>query len=265
MGQDISGLLKDWPYDPHELNVRVVVGDDGQSKIQLRVELGILQMERDGRPDGERPYDSESLLDFLAANAEELGDEFELSPDDLEGLYREGLMYYRRYLAFFHLDWYDLLVRDTDRNLRLLDFVRSHAKRKKDKWRLDQFRPYLLMMNARGRALSLVEKGRREEAIEAVQEGCRRIERFLADYDRSPDDTECRELDMLKRLQVEIGAESIVSKPRSTRRMLEERLREAVAREDYEQAAHFRDRLRKLPVDQDDNADENASAGDTSI
>jgi len=252
MGQDISGQLNEWSYDPHELNVRVVTGDDGQSKIQLRVELGILQMERDGRPDGERPFDSESLLDHLSAAADELGDEFELTGDDLEGLYREGLQYYRRYLAFFHLNWYDLLVRDTDRNLRLLAFVAKHAKRRKDRWRLDQFRPYLLMMNARGRALSLVEKGRREEAIQAVEAGCRRIEEFLSDYNRTPENTECRELDMLKRLQVEIAADVVVSRPRSPRSVLEERLREAVSREDYEQAAYFRDRLRKLPLADDE-------------
>jgi len=256
MGQDISGLLKDWPYDPHELTVRVVVGEDKQPKIQLRVELGILQMERDGRPDGERPYDSESLLDYLTEAAAQQGEDFELSPDDLEGLYREGLMYYRRYLAFFHLDWYDLLVRDTDRNLRLLAFVRQHAKRKKDRWRLDQFRPYLLMMNARGRALSLVEKNEREAAVQAVEEGCRRIEEFLADYHRTPEDTECRELDLLKRLMVEISADAILDpKARSPRSVLEQRLREAVAREDYEQAAYFRDRLRTLPG-ADDAVDE---------
>jgi hypothetical protein len=251
MADDISPLLRDWEYDPHELNVRVVVGEDGQPKIQLRVELGILQMERDGRPDGERPFDSESLLDHLSAAADE-DPEFELSSDDLEGLYREGLQYYRRYLAFFHLNWYDLLVRDTDRNLRLLDFVRKHAKKKKEKWRLDQFRPYLLMMNARGRAMSLLEDGKREEAAAAAAEGSRRIEEFLADYGRTPEDTECRELDMLRRLQVEIGSEMIIEKPASPMNVLEERLRQAVAREDYEQAASLRDRIRQMPPAEDD-------------
>ena len=256
MGQDISGLLDDWPYDPHELNVRVVVGADSRPKIQLRVELGILQMERDGRPDGERPFESESLLDHLTSLAESAGDDYELSRDDLEGLYREGLMYYRRYLAFFHLNWYDLLVRDTDRNLRLLAFVREHAKRRKDKWRLDQFRPYLLMMNARGRALGLVEKGQREEAIEALENGCRSIEAFLADYGRSTEDTECPELDMLKRLMLEIATEAVVPRSRSPRTTLEQQLKEAVAREDYEQAAHLRDRLRKLPALDDELPDD---------
>jgi protein-arginine kinase activator protein McsA len=107
-------------------------------------------------------------------------------------------------------------------------------------------------MNARGRALSLVEKGQKEEAVQTVEEGCRRIEQFLADYNRTPENTECRELDMLKRLQVEIASEVVMTKPKSPRSILEERLREAVSREDYEQAAYFRDRLRKMPLVEDE-------------
>ena len=40
---------------------------------------------------------------------------------------REGVQYYHRYLAAFHLQRYDLVVRDTERNLRLFAFVVRHA------------------------------------------------------------------------------------------------------------------------------------------
>ena len=40
---------------------------------------------------------------------------------------REGVQYYHRYLAAFHLQRYDLVARDTARNLRLFAFVVKHA------------------------------------------------------------------------------------------------------------------------------------------
>ena len=44
--------------------VRIVPGEDGRSKVQLRVDLGILQMETDGRPDGLRPEGFDSWLKY---------------------------------------------------------------------------------------------------------------------------------------------------------------------------------------------------------
>lgn len=61
---DISSILQDWPHRPDDLTVRFVDGDDGRRKIQLRVDLGVLQMEIDGRPDGRRIHDAESWLDY---------------------------------------------------------------------------------------------------------------------------------------------------------------------------------------------------------
>ena len=47
--------------------MRIVPGDDGREKLQMRIDLGLLQMELDGRPDGQRPAGAESLLDHLEA------------------------------------------------------------------------------------------------------------------------------------------------------------------------------------------------------
>ena len=55
MNFDISHLLEHWDYQPGQVVVRKFVGKDGQEKIQLRVDLGILQMNAHGRPDGKRP------------------------------------------------------------------------------------------------------------------------------------------------------------------------------------------------------------------
>ena len=58
-------LLDGWEFEPDQLQVRFITGDDGREKIQMRIDLGVIQMEIDGRPDGERPEGFESLLDAM--------------------------------------------------------------------------------------------------------------------------------------------------------------------------------------------------------
>ena len=124
---DIRPILQGWPYRPGEITVRKIRGDDGREKIQMRVDLGLLQMEATGRPDGQRPHRCESLLhhhlkrlrDYESRNGTRLG--FELTPDECSALRDEALMYYQRYLSFFVLEEYEHVERDTARNLRVLD------------------------------------------------------------------------------------------------------------------------------------------------
>jgi hypothetical protein len=51
----IDKILRDWPYEPHSVSVRLVQGGDGRELIQMRIEMGLLQLEVEGRPDGDRP------------------------------------------------------------------------------------------------------------------------------------------------------------------------------------------------------------------
>lgn len=70
MSLDISGALRDWPPEPGQIQVRRILGIDLKEKIQLRVDLGVLQMETAGRPDGERPHGCECLLAYYSGLAE---------------------------------------------------------------------------------------------------------------------------------------------------------------------------------------------------
>jgi hypothetical protein len=60
---DLHETLSAWPYDAEQISVRKIVGLDGAVRIQMRVELGVLQMEVSGRPDGTRPHGSASVLE----------------------------------------------------------------------------------------------------------------------------------------------------------------------------------------------------------
>lgn len=250
MSQDIGRLLDEWEFDPHELNVRLVVDDQGRRRLQMRLELGILQMHLEGRPDGAHPEDFESLLDLHEHLAQRQGDDYRLTPEMLEALYREGQQYYQRYLALFQLEWFEPVVRDTERNLRLFAFIRGHARRKRDQWRFDQFRPYVLMMRARARAMLALQLRDRDLALAVLAKGAEEIKAFLADYNRSPADTESFELDFLGRMADELAKQDddspIALSAAGQLAQLRDDLDKAVEQEDYERAALIRDRINKL-------------------
>src|ERR687883_394689 len=73
--KDILPLLKGWDYEPGTINVRKIHGADGLPKLQMRLNLGLLQMEMSGRPDGARPHGCESLLDYFEEQLREHEDQ----------------------------------------------------------------------------------------------------------------------------------------------------------------------------------------------
>ncbi len=83
MSLDLNTLLNDWEHESGAIKVRKVPGLDGREKLQLRIDLGLLQMEMTGRPDGKRPHNCESLLQYhqrRAARADARGDSYDLTP-----------------------------------------------------------------------------------------------------------------------------------------------------------------------------------------
>ena len=78
---DLRHLLESWPFDP-ENDARIVRAEDGREILQVRTPVGIEQFEMDGRPDGARPHDQESVLEYQLqrlAKAEAAGRETEFN------------------------------------------------------------------------------------------------------------------------------------------------------------------------------------------
>lgn len=242
MSKDLTPILDGWDHDPDDLQVRIVAGDDGRDKLQMRVDLGVLQMELDDRPDGNRPFGSPSLLDFHEAQAAASPEDYRLDPEVCAALMREGVQYYQRYLALFHLRRYDLVARDTDRNLRLFRFVAAHARRKRDIVQFDQYRPYVTMMYARARGLSALDRSDAPAALEAIDEGIDAIRAFLREYDQDDQESQCGELTFLLRWRREVEDQRTIGPVER----LEQQLALAVAREQYEEAARLRDQIQRL-------------------
>ncbi|AMV36692.1 UvrB/UvrC motif-containing protein [Planctomyces sp. SH-PL62] len=245
MSLDIGNVLSGWDFQPDDLQVRLIAGDDGREKIQMRVDLGVLQMECEGRPDGRRPHGVESLLEYHEARRQEAieaGEEFALHAVECAALMREGLQYYHRYLSAFHLQLYDMVARDTERNLRLFAFVSRHAARNRDRIEFDQYRPYVTMMLTRALAIKEMGRGDLPAALERIDEGVRRIREFLLEYRQDDRETECSELNFLLRWRADVSRE----RPTGPLEVLEHRLQEAVARESYEEAGRLRDQIAQI-------------------
>jgi hypothetical protein len=241
LSKDITSILAGWEHDPDEMGVRIVAGDDGREKIQMRIDLGLMQLELTGRPDGQKPAGHESLLDAYEARSRS-GEDFSLDSGACAALMREGVQYYHRYLAAFHLQRYDLVVLDTERNLRLFAFVVKHATRQRDKLQFDQYRPYVLMMRTRALALQSLAQNDSLEALARIDRGVEGIREFLRDYERADQEAECLELGFLLRWRREVES----NRPRGPVERLEHQLELAVTLEDYEEAARIRDQLQRL-------------------
>lgn len=252
--KDVNRILKDWEFQHDRVIVRIVSGDDGRDKIQLRVEMGLLQMEMSGRPDGRRPQNAESWLDYYEkkqrahdeAHPDAAG--FQLDDKACVRLWREGVQYYQRYLSLWHLEQFDLCARDTARNLRLLDFVRSHASDDRQKLQFEQYRPYVTMMHRRAVATPMVLREQFVEAVEMIESGIDAIRDFLEEHGQSERADECVELVSLEQWReevLEMAKQAGQTRPESPLEALRRRLQEAIAAERFEEAAELRDEIRR--------------------
>src|SRR5437773_8941548 len=182
MSLDLNSILREWSDESGSIKVRKIAGLDGREKLQLRVDLGVLQMELNGRPDGRRTHNCESLLEYhqkRAARIQQKGEAYELTPEQCAELQQEGIQYYHRYLSLFQINDFEGVVRDTQRNLDLFAFVAGHTDREEFSWSLQQFRPYVLMMNTRAKASIFLGQGKFAEAIAEIERGREGIVDFL--------------------------------------------------------------------------------------
>jgi hypothetical protein len=251
MNLDIGDIMDEWPYRPGQITARRINGSDGVEKIQLRLDLGILQMNSQGRPDGQRPHDCESLLDYyrqeLASQVADSGSDegFTLDERACELLRSEAVLYYHRYLAEFVLEDYSSVARDTERNLVLMDFCAKYAHDASDRYVLEQYRPYVLMMNTRAEAQLLVRDQRPKAALSLIEEGIAKIKEFFERFDHPDMADESTELVMLRALAGEI--ESGI--PKDPVQELRDALDQAISDERYEEAADLRDRIARATDD----------------
>ena len=247
MNFDISHLLEQWDYQPGQVVVRKFTAKDGIEKIQLRVDLGILQMNAEGRPDGKRPLGHPSVYDYYQAKLFKLltantADSFRLKPEDCAKLQFEAFQYHNRYNCLLQLKDFARVVTDTDRNLAVFDFVQKHAENEDVAWTLLQFKPQLILVRTRALAGASLEAHNHDDAIRQIEEGLAQLREFYRDNPRAEGGEQSGEMISLRGWLDEISDQ----RPISRRERLERALHEALSNEDYEKAAQMRDALRNL-------------------
>ena len=249
MNLDISELLNHWDPRPGQIVARRFVGKDGSEKIQMRLDLGILQMNAVGRPDGKRPLGCESWFEHYTRKLEQHrkahagnDDDFVLGAEECLKLQLEALQYHHRYICLLELEDFEAVFQDTQRNLEVFDFVQEFAETPELAWSLQQFRPQLLMMRTRAQVMYALKTQNHTEGMQLLDEGLERLREFFRSQDRQDLLEASGELRSLETWRDQLHEK----RPLSKREKLELALSEAVQREDYEQAAHFRDQLRKL-------------------
>ncbi len=258
MDFDISSILDNWEYESGPVSVRRFVGNDGMEKLQLRVDLGLLQMNVEGRPDGRRPHNFDTIFDFQLSRLREHianhGDDadFQLDAAACMLLKQEAIQYHHRYICLLELKDFDRVIRDAKRNIKVFDFVEKYAAEPSLSWDLNLLRPQLLMMKTRALAELRLKAGGREEAIEIVEAGIEDIREFYTDHDRIDLLEESNEIFSLSDWREELSnpsnetSRSAPTSPLSRKEQLELEMARAVECEDYERAAEVRDELREL-------------------
>jgi hypothetical protein len=227
---DLTPLLRSWPTGASRPTVRMIRTADGSRAVQVRLELGILQMALDGRPDGLRPRGAASWLDFQLARLEQhreqsgSTDGFELTPKECEALRDEGVQV------------------DAGRNLRMFDLCRDHGASHADRTVLEQYRPFVLMMRARAQAAIGLATGDSRAALAAVDAALAELSAHFEAHGPHDGFERSAEANLLRGMRAAL----VPSLPASQRAELEERLQRAVEAENFELAAILRDEIRSL-------------------
>lgn len=234
----IDRVLQDWPFNPEKVSTRLV--DSGlRQVIQLRVDMGLLQMETAGRPDGDRPFGHESTLAWMLAR-EATEEEFHLDIDQCIAVDREFAQFYHRRICWIQLKRFAEAASDADHTLALMDACLRHSP--SQEWTLthEQHRPFVIFHRTQALALQRVSEGEdAEQAIVEINLGLKMIEDFYETYEIEED---YEDDELVKRL---IDIREDLRDRFEVGKTLEERLNEAVEAEEFELAARLRDEINR--------------------
>ncbi|MEM6365826.1 MAG: UvrB/UvrC motif-containing protein [Planctomycetota bacterium] len=232
----LDEVLSQWKFDPSTLNVRLLKGGDGRDVIQMRVDMGILQLETTGRPDGSAIESSQTYLDHL--QLKRLDDEnYELTEEDASEIDREFMQFYHRRICWLRLQYYHRAVMDADHTLRLMDLCAELSDDPEWTSAHEQYRPFVLFHRTQAEALGELEENTAEEAIAAINRGLDTLKDFFVKHDAEDHFEDDELIQRLIELRESLRTEYSVGQT------LRERLDTAVAEEKYELAAQLRDEL----------------------
>lgn len=242
MSQDIDAALQGWEFKPGVVEARMVQAGDGRQVIQMRVELGVLQIETTSRPDGARPHGCPTYFDYLrqqAQAADRAGQAFVLDEEQSLEADREFVQFFHRRICWLALRKYERAVADADHTLAFMSFVRDHSPNEEYTQAHEQYRGFVLYQRTQAAAALGIEQDNAEAAIDAISEGLKQLDDFFAAHDL---EEQMEENGMVQQLR---QMEKSLRQVHGIDATLREQLDRAVANEEYEAAARIRDALRR--------------------
>jgi hypothetical protein len=233
----IDEILSKWPYDPSSVRVRVCRGADGRDVLQMRIDLGVLQLEIAGRPDGTHPHGFETYFDYLIGRAISEGNAFTLNEQQCQEVDREFVQFYHRRVCWLKLQRFREAAADADHTLAMMDFCLKHST--DDEWTMshEQYRPFVLFHRIQAGALAELEEKGAEPAVQELNHGLERVRQLFRNHQL---EDQFEEDELVKRL---VHLRESLREEYRVGRTLQERLADAVAAEQYELAAQLRDEL----------------------
>jgi UvrB/uvrC motif len=242
MNEDIDAALKNWEFKPGEVQAREVQASDGRPVLQLRLDLGILQMEVEHRPDGTRPHDFPTYFDFLASEAakkKRAGGRFVLSEQQCHEADREFIQYYQRRVCWLALGNFGRAVADADHTLAFMDFVRDHSPNEEYTDAHEQYRGFVLFHRTEAAAALQVQQNQPERALDEIATGLEQLQKFFSTHEAQEQMEENPMVQQLRKMDQSLRQKHGIEAT------LREQLAQAVANEQYEEAAKLRDALRR--------------------
>ncbi len=235
--QHLDHILANWPYEFGQASARLVSGADGRDVIQLRVDMGLMQMEVTGRPDGARPGGCDTYYDHLMSLAFQEGEAFLLTDERCMEIDREFMQFFHRRVAWLALRSFQRAIEDADHTLALMDFSSSYAADTEWATAHEQYRPFVLFHRVQAAALVELERNQPGAAVAAIDAGLGRIREVFAVHDAEEDFDDSELALKLQELKQSI-ADHFELRP-----TLAQQLADAIASEQYELAAKLRDQL----------------------
>jgi hypothetical protein len=183
--RDIDAALEGWTFQPGIVQSRLVVAADQRQVIQMRVDLGILQMEIANRPDGQRPHGFKTYFEYLLDEAKTAANHdktFVMSDEHCQESDREFVQFYHRRISWLALRNYAKAIEDADHTLQFMDFVKEHSPSEEYTQAHEQYRGFVTFQRTQGAAALALEQNDAEKAIDQVRKGLQRLRTFLGAF-----------------------------------------------------------------------------------
>jgi hypothetical protein len=204
-----------------------------------------------GRPDGQRPYGQESLLDYHLCSPR--GEEAALDEEDLTALRDESWQYYVRRNFAFLLGNFAQARDDAEHNLGIWNLIEQSKVSDAAKWSYGKWWPWIERDRAVAQALWNLQEGETEHAATELYRAERSIDQFGERHAEQYSQEEGGGESLCAQMRQHIG--TLVELLREEQQLpisLEEKLDEASARGDVEEVERLRGEMIRRAVAEDE-------------